>query len=106
MIRRCFSKTRAPSSRATSATGGAVAATNRGLNRRVATWPAGGALAITTKNGRDDSGGNAEVSGGSWGRKTAQLEQGGTITFVMGPNPNKQWGAAPADAPFSMSAPK
>ncbi|RQH01150.1 TonB-dependent receptor [Paraburkholderia dinghuensis] len=39
----------------------------------------GGALAITTRNGRDHPGGNAEVSGGSWGRKTAQLEQGGTI---------------------------
>ncbi|TDV39345.1 outer membrane receptor protein involved in Fe transport [Paraburkholderia caballeronis] len=39
----------------------------------------GGALAITTKNGRDNPGGSAEISGGSWGRKTAQLEQGGTI---------------------------
>ena len=33
------------------------------------------------------------------------LMQGGKITFVMGPVPNKRWGAAPADAPFSMSAP-
>jgi len=33
------------------------------------------------------------------------LEQGGTIRFVMGPTPNKAWGASPADAPFSMSAP-
>src|SRR3546814_4222501 len=32
------------------------------------------------------------------------LSQGGTLTFVMGPTPNKQWGSAPADAPFSMSA--
>lgn len=39
----------------------------------------GGALAITTKNGRDYPGGNVEISGGSWGRKTAQIEQGGTI---------------------------
>lgn len=39
----------------------------------------GGALAITTKNGRDDPGGEAEVLAGSWGRKTAQIEQGGTI---------------------------
>src|SRR3546814_19392028 len=30
------------------------------------------------------------------------LSQGGTLTFVMGPTPNKQWGSAPADAPFSM----
>ncbi|MDW9248389.1 tonB dependent receptor family protein [Burkholderia cepacia] len=42
----------------------------------------GGALAITTKNGKSNPGGEAEVSGGSWGRKTAALEQGGTI----GPN--------------------
>ena len=33
------------------------------------------------------------------------LEQGGALTFVMGPKPNKQWGASPADVPFSMSAP-
>ena len=33
------------------------------------------------------------------------LEQGGTITFVMGATPNKAWGASPAAAPFSMSAP-
>ncbi|AYZ62871.1 TonB-dependent receptor [Burkholderia multivorans] len=39
----------------------------------------GGALAITTKNGKSNPGGEAEVSGGSWGRKTASIEQGGTI---------------------------
>ncbi|WP_371142866.1 TonB-dependent receptor [Burkholderia cepacia] len=39
----------------------------------------GGALAITTKNGKSNPGGEAEVSGGSWGRKTAAIEQGGTI---------------------------
>ncbi|CAD9226377.1 TonB-dependent receptor [Burkholderia cenocepacia] len=39
----------------------------------------GGALAITTKNGRSNPGGEAEVSGGSWGRKTASVEQGGAI---------------------------
>ncbi|MCC8397010.1 TonB-dependent receptor [Paraburkholderia sp. MMS20-SJTR3] len=39
----------------------------------------GGALSITTKNGKDDPGGEAEISGGSWGRKAAQIEQGGTI---------------------------
>ncbi|AYQ41600.1 TonB-dependent receptor [Burkholderia aenigmatica] len=39
----------------------------------------GGALAISTKNGRAHPGGNVEISGGSWGRKTAQIEQGGTI---------------------------
>ncbi|THJ53051.1 TonB-dependent receptor [Burkholderia sp. LS-044] len=39
----------------------------------------GGALAITTKNGKSNPGGEVEVSGGSWGRKTAAIEQGGTI---------------------------
>jgi iron complex outermembrane recepter protein len=39
----------------------------------------GGAIAIATKNGKDDPGGDAEVTGGSWGVKTAQAEQGGTI---------------------------
>ncbi|MEC5404535.1 TonB-dependent receptor [Paraburkholderia sp. MPAMCS5] len=39
----------------------------------------GGALAITTKNGRTSAGGEAEVALGSWGRKTAQIEQGGTL---------------------------
>lgn len=39
----------------------------------------GGAIAITTKNGRTTPGGEASVTVGSWGRKTAQLEQGGTI---------------------------
>ncbi|NMM28901.1 MAG: TonB-dependent receptor [Glaciimonas sp.] len=39
----------------------------------------GGALAITTKSGRTHPGGQAEVSGGSFGRKTLELEQGGTV---------------------------
>ncbi|SIT38553.1 putative TonB-dependent siderophore receptor [Paraburkholderia ribeironis] len=39
----------------------------------------GGAISITTKNGKTSPGGEAEVSLGSWGRKTAQVEQGGTI---------------------------
>lgn len=39
----------------------------------------GGALAIVTKNGKDDPGGEAEVTGGSWGRKTVDVQQGGTI---------------------------
>ncbi|KQR76763.1 TonB-dependent receptor [Burkholderia sp. Leaf177] len=39
----------------------------------------GGALAITTKNGRSNPGGEAEISAGSWGRKTAQIQQGGVI---------------------------
>lgn len=39
----------------------------------------GGALAIATKNGKTSPGGEAEVTAGSWGRKTARIEQGGTI---------------------------
>lgn len=39
----------------------------------------GGALAITTKNGKTSPGGDAEMTGGSWGRKTAAIEQGGTL---------------------------
>ncbi|MGF6779911.1 TonB-dependent receptor [Paraburkholderia sp. GAS334] len=39
----------------------------------------GGAIAITTKNGNMNPGGNAEVSFGSFGRKIAQIEQGGAI---------------------------
>ena len=33
------------------------------------------------------------------------LAQGGTLRFVMGPTPNKQWASIKAAAPFSMSAP-
>jgi outer membrane receptor protein involved in Fe transport len=39
----------------------------------------GGAVAVTTKNGRSNPGGNVEASAGSWGRKVAQVEQGGVI---------------------------
>ncbi|MEM5382897.1 TonB-dependent receptor [Paraburkholderia phymatum] len=39
----------------------------------------GGAIAITTKNGSTSPGGEAEISGGSWGRKSAQIQQGGMI---------------------------
>ncbi|HEY1995664.1 TonB-dependent receptor [Paraburkholderia sp.] len=39
----------------------------------------GGALAITTKNGKTSPGGDAEITAGSWGRKIADIEQGGTI---------------------------
>ena len=33
------------------------------------------------------------------------LSQGGTLTFEMGPNPNKAWAADPSAAPFSQSRP-
>jgi iron complex outermembrane recepter protein len=39
----------------------------------------GGAIAVTTKNGRSNPGGEAEIQGGSWGRKLAQIQQGGVI---------------------------
>jgi putative alpha-1,2-mannosidase len=32
------------------------------------------------------------------------LQQGGTIGFTMGAAPNKAWGSAKADRPFSMTA--
>lgn len=34
------------------------------------------------------------------------LQEGGMLRFVMGPQPNKAWGATKAAAPFSMSAPQ
>ncbi|WP_277188557.1 TonB-dependent receptor [Caballeronia sp. BR00000012568055] len=39
----------------------------------------GGAIAVTTKNGRDNPGGNVDLSFGSFGRKVAQFEQGGVL---------------------------
>lgn len=36
----------------------------------------------------------------------ADLQAGGTLRFVMGPVPNKDWGARKMDAPFSMRAPR
>ncbi len=39
----------------------------------------GGALVITTRNGKTTPGGEAELTAGSWGRKTAQIQQGGTL---------------------------
>lgn len=39
----------------------------------------GGAIAISTKNGKTAPGGAAELGLGSWGRKTAQIEQGGAV---------------------------
>ncbi|MBV8628274.1 MAG: TonB-dependent receptor [Paraburkholderia sp.] len=37
----------------------------------------GGAIAITTKNGRDNPGGSVEVEGGSFRRRSIEFEQGG-----------------------------
>ena len=37
----------------------------------------GGAISITTKNGRDNPGGSVEVEGGSFGRRSVVFQQGG-----------------------------
>jgi outer membrane receptor protein involved in Fe transport len=39
----------------------------------------GGAVAVTTKNGRSNPGGDVDMSLGSFGRKEGQLEQGGVL---------------------------
>ena len=33
----------------------------------------------------------------------ADIVKGGTLTFVMGPEPNRAWASAPESAPYSMS---
>ena len=33
-----------------------------------------------------------------------ELAAGGTLVLELGPEPNKQWGSAPQDAPPSMEA--
>ncbi len=42
----------------------------------------GGAIAIATKSGRSNPGGQIEVSGGSFGRKTIEFEQGGVHDYL------------------------
>ncbi|GAB3629664.1 tonB-denpendent receptor [Pandoraea terrae] len=42
----------------------------------------GGALAITTRSGRDSPGGSVAVSGGSFGRRTLEFTQGGRLDKV------------------------
>ncbi len=72
--------------------------------------PGGKALTIEAEN---NGPGNvyiqsATLNGQPWNKpwlSREALQQGGTLRFVMGPTPNKQWGAAKADAPFSMSKP-
>ncbi len=74
------------------------------------TMPGGKTLTIEAAN---NGPGNVYIQSASfngtphdkpWLTRTA-LQQGGTLRFVMGPTPNTAWGAAKADAPFSMSAP-
>lgn len=75
------------------------------------TMPGGKKLVIEAENNSTD---NIYIQSVSWNgqphEKTwlsrEQLQQGGTLRFVMGPTPNKTWGAQKSAAPFSMSAPK
>ena len=45
---------------------------------------------------------NGKTHAKNWIR-FSDMSNGGTLNFTTGPNPNKQWGAAPADAPPSLS---
>jgi predicted alpha-1,2-mannosidase len=61
---------------------------------------------------RDNSAANkyiqsATLDGKPWTKpwfSQADIAGGGTLVLTMGPKPNEAWGAAPADAPPSMSA--
>lgn len=74
------------------------------------TMPNGKALAIIAENNSDENvyiqsvTFNGQPHEVTWLDREA-LQQGGTLTFVMGPEPNKQWGTGQDAAPFSMSAP-
>ncbi|RXZ65063.1 glycoside hydrolase family 92 protein [Pelagerythrobacter rhizovicinus] len=74
------------------------------------TMPNGKALTIIAENNSDENvyiqsvTFNGQPHEVTWLDREA-LQQGGTLTFVMGPEPNKQWGAGKDAAPFSMSAP-
>jgi len=74
------------------------------------TMPGGKALTIIAENNSDENvyiqsvTFNGQPHEVTWLDREA-LQQGGTLTFVMGPEPNKQWGAGQDAAPFSMSAP-
>ncbi|PRX41253.1 putative alpha-1,2-mannosidase [Planifilum fimeticola] len=46
---------------------------------------------------------NGKPLRGPWFRHQ-DLADGGSLTFVMGPKPNKKWGSDPKDAPPSMTA--
>lgn len=74
------------------------------------TMPGGKALTIIAENNSDENvyiqsvTFNGQPHEVTWLDREA-LQQGGTLTFVMGPKPNKQWGTGQDAAPFSMSAP-
>ena len=74
------------------------------------TMPSGNSLTIDAENNGPDNVYVQSVSlNGTPHAKTYlthdALEQGGTLRFVMGATPNKQWGVAVGAAPFSLSAP-
>jgi putative alpha-1,2-mannosidase len=46
---------------------------------------------------------NGQPHDKTWFSREA-LQRGGTLRFVMGPKPTKQWGSSKAAAPFSISA--
>lgn len=81
------------------------------LFRKVAlTIPNGKTLAIEAENNGPDNVYIQSVTLNGAPHDTAYvtreaLAQGGTLRFVMGPTPNKQWASTKAAAPFSMSAP-
>ena len=52
---------------------------------------------------------SATLNGKSWSKpwfSHADIANGGRLVLEMGPQPNKQWGSAPGDAPPSMSQPE
>ena len=52
---------------------------------------------------------SATLNGKPWNKpwfNHSDIASGGKLTLQMGPLPNKRWGAAPEDAPPSMSAPQ
>lgn len=72
------------------------------------TMPNGKTLSIEAKNNSDA---NVYIQSVTFNGKPHDktfltreaLQAGGTLTFVMGPQPNKDWGSDKADAPFSMT---
>ena len=80
------------------------------FRRTSVTMPGGKVLTIEAENNSRDNVyiQSATLNGAPYAKpwlSREALQAGGTLRFVMGPTPNKQWGVAKADRPFSMSAP-
>ncbi|MBB5725151.1 putative alpha-1,2-mannosidase, partial [Sphingomonas endophytica] len=80
------------------------------FRRTSVTMPGGKVLTIEAENNSRDNVyiQSATLNGTPYARpwlSREALQAGGTLRFVMGSTPNKQWGTATADRPFSMSAP-